>query len=43
VTFNFSMEQRHIDHVDKVMALLEEIERREVTPHTMAPAVERLR
>ncbi|MHA6298616.1 hypothetical protein [Devosia sp. CAU 1758] len=42
VTFNFSMEQRHLENVDKVMSLLEEIERRDVTPHTMAPAVERL-
>ncbi len=42
VTFNFSMEQRHLENVDKVMSLLEEIERRDVTPHTMAHAVERL-
>ena len=42
VTLNFSMERRHIDNVDKVMALLEEIERREVTPHRMMPSVERL-
>ena len=43
VTLNFSMEQRHLANVDKVMALLEEIEHREVAPHTMAPAVEKLR
>lgn len=42
VTLNFSMEQRHIANVDKVTALLEEIEQREVSPHTMAPSVERL-
>ncbi|MCP8885221.1 hypothetical protein NIM87_17055 [Devosia sp. XJ19-1] len=42
VTLNFSMEQRHLDNVDKVMSLLEQVERRDVTPHTMAPAVERL-
>lgn len=43
VTLNFSMEQRHIAHVDKIMSLLAEVERREVGPHTMAPAVEKLR
>ncbi len=43
VTLNFSMEQRHLANVDKVMALLDEVERREVTPHTMRPSVERLR
>ncbi|MNL89004.1 hypothetical protein D3C87_2190720 [compost metagenome] len=42
VTLNFSMEQRHIDNVDKVLNLLEEAERRDVTPHTMMPSVERL-
>jgi hypothetical protein len=43
VTLNFSMEQRHIDHVDKIESLLAEVENREVGPHTMAPAVEKLR
>ncbi|MEQ8598474.1 MAG: hypothetical protein RLP98_00995 [Devosia sp.] len=43
VTLNFSMEQRHITHVDKIMSLLAEVESREVGPHTMAPAVEKLR
>ncbi|GAB5429094.1 MAG: hypothetical protein Devi2KO_25530 [Devosia indica] len=43
VTLNFSMEQRHIDHVDKIVSLLAEVENREVGPHTMAPAVEKLR
>ena len=43
VTLNFSMEQRHIDHVDKIVNLLAEVENREVGPHTMAPAVEKLR
>jgi hypothetical protein len=32
VTFNFSMEQRHISNVDKIMALLEKIEAMEITP-----------
>ncbi len=26
MTFNFSMEQRHIDNVDKIMPLLERVE-----------------
>ena len=43
VTLNFSMEQRHLANVDKIMRLLEEVETREVTPHTMTPSVERLR
>ncbi|NMA97391.1 MAG: hypothetical protein GX970_04650 [Phyllobacteriaceae bacterium] len=43
VTLNFSMEQRHIANVDKVEALLDEIERRDVTPHVMMPSVEKLR
>lgn len=43
VTLNFSLEERHLPNVDKVLTLLDEIERREVSPHTMAPAVERLR
>lgn len=43
VTLNFSMEQRHIANVDKVLALLDHAEAREVAPHTMAPSVERLR
>lgn len=42
VTFNFSMEQRHLVNVDKVLALLEEMEKREVPPHRMTPSVERL-
>lgn len=42
VTLNFSMEQRHLANVDKILALLDEVERREVTPHTMAPSVEKL-
>lgn len=40
VTLNFSMEQRHIANVDKVMALLDDVERRDVTPHTMMPSVD---
>lgn len=32
VTLNFSMEQRHLANVDKVTALLEEMERRDVAP-----------
>lgn len=43
VTLNFSMEQRHLANVDKVMALLDEVERRDVTPHVMTPSVEKLR
>src|SRR5690606_7745799 len=43
VTLNFSMEQRHLANVDKITALLDEVERRDVTPHTMAPSVEKLR
>ena len=42
VTLNFSMEQRHLANVDKITALLNEIERRDVSPHTMKPAVEKL-
>jgi hypothetical protein len=42
VTLNFSMEQRHIANVDKILRLLEEAEARDVTPHTMMPSVERL-
>ncbi|MBB4053905.1 hypothetical protein GGR20_003573 [Devosia subaequoris] len=42
VTLNFSMEQRHVAHVDKIMSLLAEVEQRDVGPHTMAPAVEKL-
>ena len=42
VTLNFSMEQRHIANVDKVLALLDEVERRSVTPHTMMASVEGL-
>ena len=40
VTFNFSMETRHIDNVDKVMTLLEEVEARDVAPHAMMASVE---
>jgi hypothetical protein len=32
VTFNFSMEQRHIDNVDKVTALLEKVEAMDIAP-----------
>lgn len=42
VTLNFSMEERHLANVDKVLALLDEVERRDVSPHRMAPSVERL-
>ena len=40
VTLNFSMETRHIDNVDKVLALLEEVEARQVEPHKMMASVE---
>lgn len=40
VTLNFSMETRHIANVGKVLTLLEEIEARDVTPHTMMASVE---
>lgn len=43
VTLNFSLEERHLANVDKVMALLEEVERRDVGVHVMKPSVERLR
>ena len=43
VTLNFSMEQRHIVNVDKILGLLDEVEHRDVSPHIMAPSVERLR
>ncbi|PXA96238.1 hypothetical protein DMC47_18205 [Nostoc sp. 3335mG] len=43
VTLNFSMEQRHIVNVEKISRLLDEVETREVSPHTMTPSVERLR
>ena len=42
VTLNFSMESRHIDNVDKVMTLLDEVEARHVTPHKMMASVEKL-
>ncbi len=42
VTLNFSLEQRHIANVDKVLQLLEEVERRDVTPRPVTPSVERL-
>ena len=37
VTFNFSMETRHLGNVDKVMALLEETEARDIAPAERAP------
>ncbi|KQT49473.1 hypothetical protein ASG47_03860 [Devosia sp. Leaf420] len=43
VTLNFSMEQRHLANVEKILAVLDHVERRDVTPHQMAPSVERLR
>ena len=43
VTLNFSMEERHIANVDKILGLLDEVERRDVGPHIMAPSVEKLR
>jgi hypothetical protein len=43
VTLNFSMEQRHIANVDKILGLLDEVERRDVGHHTMTPSVEKLR
>ncbi|MBO9589420.1 hypothetical protein [Devosia sp.] len=43
VTLNFSMEQRHIANVEKILRLLDEVEARDVAPHKMAPSVERLR
>ncbi len=43
VSFNFSVEERHLDNVDKVLDLLEDMERREVSPRTMPQSVERLR
>ncbi len=42
VTFNFSMEQRHLAQIGRVMELIEETERRTVSPRTMLPSVERL-
>ncbi|MGV8954741.1 MAG: hypothetical protein ACOH2M_26830, partial [Cypionkella sp.] len=42
VTFNFSMETRHIANVDKVLTLLAEIEAREVAPHAMMASREGL-
>jgi hypothetical protein len=32
VTLNFSMEQRHIDNVDKIIALLERVEAMDLPP-----------
>jgi hypothetical protein len=32
VTFNFAMEQRHIDNVEKVMSLLERVEAMDLPP-----------
>ncbi len=43
VTLNFSMEQRHLGNVEKILSLLDEIERRDVSPHVMTPSVEKLR
>jgi hypothetical protein len=42
VTLNFSMETRHLANVDKVEALLEQVERRAVGPRKMAVSVENL-
>lgn len=42
VTLNFSLEQRHLPNVDKVLTLLDAMERRQVTPRRVPPAVERL-
>lgn len=36
VTLNFSMEQRHLANVQKVEALLEQVERRQIAPRIMA-------
>ncbi len=43
VTLNFSMEQRHLGNVEKILSLLDEVERRDVSPHVMTPSVEKLR
>ena len=40
VTLSFSMEQRHLANIHKVEALLEQVERRDVTPRTMAVSAE---
>ncbi len=40
VTLNFSMETRHIANVDKITALLSEIEARDLPPTTRKPAAE---
>ncbi len=40
VTMNFSMEQRHVDNVDKVMPLLERIEALDITPPPRRAAAE---
>jgi hypothetical protein len=42
VTLNFSMETRHLANVDKVEALLEQVERRDVTPRHMPASAENL-
>ena len=42
VTLNFSMEQRHLPNVDKIVTLLEEVENRTVSHRRMPPSVERL-
>ncbi|HWA19340.1 MAG TPA: hypothetical protein VG757_10115 [Devosia sp.] len=34
ITFNFTMEERHIANVDKVMTLLEKVEALQITPRT---------
>jgi hypothetical protein len=40
VTMNFSMEQRHIDNVDRIMTLLEKIEAMEIAPANRGVAEE---
>jgi hypothetical protein len=40
VTMNFSMEQRHIDNVDRIMTLLEKIEAMEIEPANRGVAEE---
>jgi hypothetical protein len=40
VTFNFSMEQRHISNVDKIMALLAKVEAMDLPPTARKAAIE---
>jgi hypothetical protein len=42
VTLNFSMEQRHLVNVEKILTLLDQVEARDVDHRVMPPAVERL-